>query len=186
MVTVFTLDRAGDARSMAGLPRVACAPFVSDREPVTPSPWDHLSVVADAYAGSARELDSALRFVLSEDRAGRLRGPLRVTWLGALGTGHPAGSPPIGTSLQVVPGFTIGRLEGSALCLRQGAHSDQNMVARRHAELSPTAHGVRVRDLGSTNGTWLRGVRVKECDLLPGEELVMAGVMHVRLDGAAP
>lgn len=41
---------------------------------------------------------------------------------------------------------------------------DDSSVSRRHAEVKSTTNGWRVRDLGSTNGTWLNGAR-----LGPGE-----------------
>lgn len=37
-------------------------------------------------------------------------------------------------------------------------------ISRRHAEVSLTADGVRVKDLGSSNGTFLNGARVTETD----------------------
>ncbi|HEY1558869.1 MAG TPA: sigma 54-interacting transcriptional regulator [Kofleriaceae bacterium] len=55
-----------------------------------------------------------------------------------------------------------------------GAHGTCDLVlgdpkvSRRHAELAITADGVRVKDLGSTNGTWWQGSRV-------GEVVVSAG-----------
>jgi hypothetical protein len=41
-------------------------------------------------------------------------------------------------------------------------------VSRVHAELVPEADGLRVRDLGSTNGTRVNGVRVEEALAEPG------------------
>jgi pSer/pThr/pTyr-binding forkhead associated (FHA) protein len=43
---------------------------------------------------------------------------------------------------------------------------------------------VVVRDLGSTNGTWINGLRVAEGRLRPGDELAIAGVRY-RLEGGA-
>ncbi|MFK8001411.1 MAG: sigma 54-interacting transcriptional regulator [Polyangiales bacterium] len=39
------------------------------------------------------------------------------------------------------------------------------MVSRRHLELSPVPDGLRVRDLGSRNGTWCNGVRIAEATI---------------------
>src|SRR5437660_11784321 len=48
----------------------------------------------------------------------------------------------------------IGRLEALEIVL------DVNSVSRYHAEIRATDRGWRVRDLGSTNGTRLNGVRL--------------------------
>ncbi len=48
----------------------------------------------------------------------------------------------------------IGRHESSELRL------DDASVSRQHAELAPTERGWRVRDMGSTNGTFLNGTRL--------------------------
>ncbi|MEM9488209.1 MAG: sigma 54-interacting transcriptional regulator [Myxococcota bacterium] len=55
-----------------------------------------------------------------------------------------------------------------------GAHGscdlilDDPQVSRRHAELQVTDDGVRVRDLGSTNGTFWRSSRISEAVVGPG------------------
>jgi putative nucleotidyltransferase with HDIG domain len=41
---------------------------------------------------------------------------------------------------------------------------DDNSVSRRHAEIKYTPHGWRVRDLGSTNGTYVNGERLGPAD----------------------
>ena len=65
----------------------------------------------------------------------------------------------------------MGRERRSAVCL-----SDPG-VSRRHAEVSPTASGVRVRDLGGANGTSVNGRRVGSGPLLvaPGDRLRLGG-----------
>jgi pSer/pThr/pTyr-binding forkhead associated (FHA) protein len=74
-------------------------------------------------------------------------------------------SPPDGTGP-----WTIGR---ASECRLTVAHSS---VSRRHAELRRTATGWEVRDLGSTNGTWVNGWRVVDAALHPGDDLVLGGV----------
>jgi hypothetical protein len=184
---VFTPELAGQVPS--ALPRIACLPVepaANDGWFVHPDAHKHGPVRAEAYAGDARALLLALQFVLAADPAERLRGPLRLTWLGSLGELHPQASPPIGTSIPLGDSFLIGRSPEANLCLRQGPHSDQNTVARRHALIEPIPTGARVRDLGSTNGTWLHGQPILEAELRPGDELAIAGTHRVRLDGAAP
>ena len=41
-------------------------------------------------------------------------------------------------------------------------------VSRKHAELAVTPDGIRVKDLGSTNGTWFQGTRIGEIVVPPG------------------
>jgi len=48
-------------------------------------------------------------------------------------------------------------------------------VSRRHARLEPTAQGVLVTDLGSTNGTWVAGRRVDEPTLAVPGQLIGVG-----------
>jgi hypothetical protein len=49
--------------------------------------------------------------------------------------------------------------------------------------LTKDAHGVVVRDLGSTNGTWINGWRVACGRLKPGDEVANAHVRY-RLEEA--
>ena len=44
-------------------------------------------------------------------------------------------------------------------------------VSRRHAQLRFRDGKWVLRDLGSTNGTTVNGVRVGRCELLPGDRL---------------
>jgi S1-C subfamily serine protease len=67
--------------------------------------------------------------------------------------------------------FVLGRVKGCDLVIRDEGAS------RHHAELRPEpAGGLRVRDLGSANGTFVDGRRVDEAMLAGGEELKIAGV----------
>lgn len=49
-------------------------------------------------------------------------------------------------------------------------------VSRRHAELVVDATGVAVRDLGSSNGTFVRNERVEQVHLAPGDKVVFGKV----------
>jgi DNA-binding NtrC family response regulator len=55
-------------------------------------------------------------------------------------------------------------------------------VSRRHAELTVTPDGIRIKDLGSTNGTWWQGTRVVDV-VVPGGATVKFGETPVRLAG---
>lgn len=48
-------------------------------------------------------------------------------------------------------------------------------VSRCHAELSLTPEGLLLSDLGSTNGTWLKGLRIREAFLEPGAVMTLGG-----------
>src|SRR5687768_12906667 len=63
--------------------------------------------------------------------------------------------------------------------LRIGSGSDVDLmvadphVSRLHCELEPTPVGVVLRDLGSTNGTFVGGAAIREVILAPGVVAVL-------------
>ncbi len=62
---------------------------------------------------------------------------------------------------------------------------DDPAVSRHHAELQVTSHGIRVRDLDSTNGTFVRDTRITEAVVQVGAALRF-GSTSVRVCGHAP
>ena len=52
-------------------------------------------------------------------------------------------------------------------------------VSRRHSEIVLGEEGYAIRDLGSTNGTWVQGVRIKEAFLDEGTELQLGSTRLV-------
>jgi len=70
-----------------------------------------------------------------------------------------------------------------------GAHSSCELVlvdpqvSRRHAELAIVPEGIRIRDLGSTNGTWWQGTKIGEVVVPPGATVKFGGT-SVRLASA--
>jgi len=67
-----------------------------------------------------------------------------------------------------------------------GAHGTCDLVladpqvSRRHAELAITPDGIRIKDLGSTNGTWWQGSRITEV-VVPAGATVKIGGTPVRI-----
>jgi diguanylate cyclase (GGDEF)-like protein len=96
---------------------------------------------------------------------------------------HCPSAPP---SLVVICGPDLGRripLEAPALTIGRDAECEVVVpidgISRRHCELVHR-EGVRLRDLGSTNGTWLNGR-----ELAPGEEPLLRTGDRVELVGVA-
>jgi pSer/pThr/pTyr-binding forkhead associated (FHA) protein len=54
---------------------------------------------------------------------------------------------------------------------------DSRRVSRRHCVITTERGDVVIRDLGSTNGTWINGRRVVSGRIRPGDEISIA---HVR------
>jgi DNA-binding NtrC family response regulator len=78
--------------------------------------------------------------------------------------------PAAGRSLEVsTERALVGRAEGCDLVV------PDPLVSAAHLELLPTASGVVARDLGTTNGTFLGTVRVREVVLSDGTELALGG-----------
>ena len=67
-----------------------------------------------------------------------------------------------------------------------GAHATCDLiltdpkVSRKHAELAITPEGIRVKDLGSTNGTWWQGSRIADV-VIPAGATVKFGETPVRI-----
>ncbi len=61
-----------------------------------------------------------------------------------------------------------------------GLHLPDPTVSRYHLELTPRGDGVQVRDLGSTNGTYVAGVRVRDA-LIEDEVTLSVGTTKLRL-----
>ena len=88
--------------------------------------------------------------------------------------------------LEIVSGPEMGRrvqLDGPLVI---GSHPEAGLaltdstVSRYHLELHPRADGVRVKDLGSTNGTFIGGARVTEL-LVEGDAVVTVGKTALRI-----
>lgn len=58
------------------------------------------------------------------------------------------------------------------------ARVNSSRVSRRHCCLAICRDEVVVRDLWSTNGTWINGRRIQDGTLRPGEELSIANLRY--------
>jgi len=56
-------------------------------------------------------------------------------------------------------------------------------VSRQHAEVWRTAEGVAIRDLRSTNGTFVNGHRIDAVSLSPRDDIAV-GTLHFRIEMA--
>ena len=87
------------------------------------------------------------------------------------------GGPAQKTLLSSLP-FTIGRNDDCDLPIRS------TRVSREHAKLIRTGDVYRVRDLDSTNGTFLNGQRIEEATLSDGDVVVLADIEFTFFSGA--
>jgi EAL domain-containing protein (putative c-di-GMP-specific phosphodiesterase class I) len=74
--------------------------------------------------------------------------------------------------------FTIGRNDSADLTIKS------TRVSREHATIVRAADTFRIRDLDSTNGTFLNGARIEEATLNDGDILLIADVEFTFFSGA--
>jgi hypothetical protein len=72
---------------------------------------------------------------------------------------------------------TVGRADDNDLVLADGE------VSRHHARLEPDGQGWRAVDLGSTNGTWVNGVRVNVATIAVGDEVAFGASRYTVAPG---
>ena len=82
------------------------------------------------------------------------------------------------TKLLVISGPLQGReflLNSDTFTIGSGPHNDlvidDSTVSKRHCEIIVEESGYQIRDLNSTNGTLVQGVRVSSAHLAPGSEI---------------
>jgi pSer/pThr/pTyr-binding forkhead associated (FHA) protein len=71
---------------------------------------------------------------------------------------------------------TVGRVDDNAFCI------PEQSVSSHHAEILLRGGEVVVRDLNSTNGTFVQGNQITEAVLKPGQ-ILRLGNLQVRLEG---
>lgn len=74
---------------------------------------------------------------------------------------------------------TVGRVEDNTFQIAESS------VSSHHCEILLKGNDVVVKDLNSTNGTFINGERVTEATLKPGQTLRL-GQVELKLDGPAP
>ena len=80
-----------------------------------------------------------------------------------------------GSEFEVAGDMTLGRDEGNGIILPDAS------VSGRHATIERVANGIRIVDLGSTNGTLVNGRRVDARGvMLKGDEQVVFGAVVLR------
>lgn len=68
--------------------------------------------------------------------------------------------------------FTIGRNEGNSLQLDDGVVSGNHaLITLRADECFPKIFDVTIKDLGSTNGTYVNNASIKESKLMHGDSI---------------
>jgi ABC transport system ATP-binding/permease protein len=72
---------------------------------------------------------------------------------------------------------TVGRADDNDLVLADPE------VSRHHTRLEPDGHGWRAIDLGSTNGTWVNGVRLNAAILGVGDDVAFGDVRYTVAPG---
>ncbi|NUO52465.1 MAG: sigma 54-interacting transcriptional regulator [Polyangiaceae bacterium] len=92
-------------------------------------------------------------------------------------------------SLVVVDGPDVGKRAPAAGTVRIGTAPGNDIVladptvSRLHATLSPDGQAARLRDMGSTNGTFVDGVRVRDASVIGGS-LIRLGGTTLRVEQA--
>jgi hypothetical protein len=79
-------------------------------------------------------------------------------------------------------------LESAALTVGRGGQNDVSIegdefASARHVRVEPRRDGVWVSDLGSTNGTFVNGVRIDQPRKLEPGDVVRVGETELRFDG---
>jgi len=78
-------------------------------------------------------------------------------------------------------------LNSSALRLGRGSDNDVNLArdeyaSSKHARVEPRRDGVWVEDIGSTNGTYLNGIRLTRAKKLAPGDIVRIGETELRYE----
>ena len=106
-----------------------------------------------------------------------------------MGGGGPT-APLLGVDLVVIEGPDRGARTLASGITRIGTAASNNLrltdptVSRLHCELRLRERSVQITDAGSTNGTFVEGVRVADAELTPGA-VVRVGATSIRVEAAS-
>lgn len=83
-------------------------------------------------------------------------------------------------TFRLLPGSikTLGRTQGADFIV------DAALVSRVHCRFSLDETGLSVEDLGSTNGTWVNGRKIRTAPLMDGDKVKVGRVEFVVKDHA--
>ena len=137
------------------------------------------SVNGNPLAGSAALRDGAVITFGAQRLAFRLLAEETpdLTMVGRA-PGAPSSAGP--GSLPLNRPFTVGRQSYPGQVVL-----DHPSISRRHAAFERTEKGVRVRDLGSTNGTYVNGTRLDRAQFLAAGDRVDVGPFQLTFDGTS-
>lgn len=96
----------------------------------------------------------------------------RVSWLLS---GQMADDQPVRHVRVDAARFTVGRKPGASLCIPSPT------VSRDHAEITVVERGLLLRDLGSTNGTFVNGARIQQPCVVRHGDLLQFGQVIFRV-----
>ncbi|HXG76968.1 MAG TPA: FHA domain-containing protein [Gaiellaceae bacterium] len=83
---------------------------------------------------------------------------------------------PVGRVVELDRPTVVGRDDDCGLRL-----DGDEFASAHHARLEPTAGGVRVVDLGSTNGTFVNGERVRDAEVLRRGDILRVGTTELEV-----
>lgn len=137
--------------------------------------WVVVSAVRDLSRGNDPEADSGEDFPVDEPRrrepAFDLRGGVRPQFVVEQGQ-----SPKVGSTFDLQDGATIGRADNAEIRI------DDAFSSHLHARVFARGAFLYIEDLGSTNGTFLNGRRLKREEQLKVQDRVRIGESEFRYE----
>ena len=152
--------------------------------------WPNTFVTDDSLARAVAEARAAIGDHAKTPTLLRTVHAFGYAFSGAVKEVEPTATAPLGEACGwlVVNGRAIALSPGEHIIGRDPAATillDSIRVSRRHARIQAAESGVTIEDLGSRNGTWLRGERLSQpARLADGDEIALGGfVLKFRTAG---